>query len=94
METIIQFEDALVAIRSVGLDGQQIMIQATPWGKTLTRLLSGDESLVREDGFFVVSHNPGVDARLCNLVDAFTAIRWAHPTYTQLVLNLQMEGML
>ncbi len=91
MEEIVQFEDALVAIRSAGLDGNQIMIQATPWGETLARLLSGDESLAREGDFFVVSHSPGVDTRLYNLVDAFTQIRWMHPTYTQLELDFQVE---
>ncbi len=93
MEAIIQFEDALVAVRTVGLKGQQIMIQATPWGETLARLLSGEENPVRENGFFVVFHDPEVDVRLCNLVDTFTTIRWAHPTYTQLVLDSQVEGM-
>jgi hypothetical protein len=91
MEPIVQFEDALVAVRTVGLDGQQILIQATPWGETLARLLSGKEP-VRENGFFVVFHDPEVDARLCELVDTFTTIRWAHPTFTQLVLDLQVEG--
>ncbi len=93
MEAIIQFEDALVAVRTVGLKGQQIMIQATPWGETLARLLSGEKDPVREADFFVVSHDSEVDARLCNLVDTFTTIRWAHPTYTQLVLDSQVEGM-
>ena len=52
-----------------------------------------EEAPHEQDGFFVVEHTPEVDARLCTLVDALTAVRWAHPTYTQLALALpEAEG--
>ncbi len=87
-----RLDNTLIATQPTGLDGQQILIQATSQGKALARLLTGGKEPTRRwDGFFAIPHDPDVDARLCLLVDTLTAIRWSHPTYTQLVLDLQME---
>ena len=92
METMWQLEDTRITIRRVGPEEQQILLQATPQGRRLAQFLAGEESPRRQDGFFVVEHTPEVDARLRALVDALTAVRWAHPTYTQLVLELPGTG--
>ena len=88
MKAAFQIEDTCITIRPAEPETQQILLQATPLGRRLAQLLADEESPDRQDGFFVVGHTSEVDARLCALVDALTAVRWAHPTYTQLVLEL------
>ena len=88
MKVAFQIEDTCISIQRVGSEEQQILLQATPQGLRLAQFLGREDSPRRQDGFFVVEHTPEVDARLCALVDALTAVRWAHPTYTQLVLEL------
>jgi hypothetical protein len=88
MRVTWQLEDTSISVRRVGPEEQQILLQATPQGLRLAQFLAGEEAPRRQDGSFVVEHTPEVDARLCALVDALTAVRWAHPTYTQLVLEL------
>jgi hypothetical protein len=86
-------EDTYVGIRRVGPEEQQILLQATPPGLRLAQFLANEETPRRQDEYFVVGHTAEVDARLCALVDTLTAIRWAHPTCTQLVLALpEAEG--
>lgn len=87
MNTIARLEDTLVAVEVEG-DGQRIVLQATPQGRRLAQFLIGQDKPERRDGFFVVSHNAEVDTRIVVLVDALIALRWAHPTYTQLRLAL------
>jgi hypothetical protein len=88
MKVTWQLEDTRIGVRRVGPEEQHILLQATPQGLRLAQFLADEETPDRQDGFFVVGHTPEVDARLCALVDALTAVRWAHPTYTQLVLAL------
>ena len=88
MKVTWQLEDTSISVRRVGPEEQQVLLQATLQGLRLAQFLAGEEAPRRQDGFFVVEHTPEVDARLCALVDALTAVRWAHPTYTQLVLEL------
>ena len=88
MEIMWQLEDTHITVRRVGPEEQQVLLQDTLQGQRLAQFLAGEEAPRRQDGFFVVEHTPEVDARLCALVDALTAIRWAHPTYTQLALAL------
>jgi hypothetical protein len=88
MKVTWQLEDTSIGVRRLGLEEQQVLLQDTLQGRRLAQFLSGEEAPRRQDGFFVVEHTPEVDARLCALVDALTAIRWAHPTYTQLALAL------
>jgi hypothetical protein len=93
MRATWQLENTSVGVRRVGPEEQQILFQATPQGLRLAQFLADAETPHRQDGVFVVEHTPEVDARLCALVDALTAVRWAHPTYTQLVLELpEMRG--
>lgn len=82
--------DTLVAVQPTGSLGQRILVQATPQGAALAHLLAGGENPARRDDFFTIPHDPDVDARLYDLVDALTTIRWSHPIYTQLVLDLQV----
>lgn len=91
-EPTIQLGNTLITVQLDGLDGQRLLIQATTQGETLARLLTGGEKPPREDGVFVVSHDVDVDARLVDLVDALTAIRWLHPTFTQLVLDVDFRA--
>jgi hypothetical protein len=88
MKVTWQLEDTSIGVRRVGPEEQQILLQATPQGLRLAQFLADEETPREGDGFFVVEHTPEVDARLCTLVDALTAVRWAHPTYTQLALAL------
>jgi hypothetical protein len=93
MKVTWQLEDTSIGIWRVGPEEQQVLLQDTPQGRRLAQFLADEEAPRRQDGFFVVEHTPEVDARLCALVDALTAVRWAHPTYTQLVLELpEMRG--
>jgi hypothetical protein len=92
MEIMWQLEDTHITIRRVGPEEQQVLLQATPQGRRLAQFLADAETPRRQDGFFLVEHTPEVDARLRALVDALTAVRWAHPTYTQLVLELPGMG--
>lgn len=91
MRTIARLEDTLIAVEVEG-DGQRILLQATPQGWRLAQFLAGRDEPERRDGFFVVPHDTEVDARLVILVDALIALRWAHPTYTQLELSLSGRG--
>jgi hypothetical protein len=91
MKMICQLEDTCIGVRRAGPEEQQILFQVTSQGRRLAQFLSGEEGPYRQDGFFVVDHTPEVDARLYTLVDALTAIRWDHPTYTQLSLVLPEE---
>ena len=93
MEVAWQLEDTCIGVRRLGLEGQHILLQATSQGERLAQFLADEESPCRENGFFVVPHTAEVDSRLCTLVNALTAVRWAHPTYTQLALALpEAEG--
>ena len=88
MKVTWQLEDTRIGVRRVGPEEQQVLLQDTVQGRRLAQFLAREEAPRRQDGVFVVEHTPEVDARLCALVDALTAIRWAHPTYTQLALAL------
>jgi hypothetical protein len=88
MKVICRLEDTCIGVRRVGPEEQQILLQVTTQGRRLAQFLSGEEAPCRQDGFFAVEHTPEVDARLYTLVEALTAIRWDHPTYTQLALAL------
>lgn len=87
---VVRLGDTLIAVQRTDSD-QQILIQATPQGEGLARLLTGGEEPARQDGFFAVSHSRDVDNRLVDLIDALIDIRWMHPTYTQLIV-LNEEG--
>ena len=92
MKVTWQLESTCIGVRHLGPEEQQILFQATPQGLRLAQFLADEEAPHRQDGSFVVAHTPEVDARLCALVDALTAVRWAHPTYTQLVLEMPGTG--
>ena len=91
MDAVAHLEGTLVAVEIEG-DGQRIVLQATPQGRRLAQLLAGQDEPERRDGFFVVRHDTEVDTRIVVLVDVLIALRWAHPTYTQLELALPGHG--
>jgi hypothetical protein len=88
MEIAWQLEDTRIGVQRSEAEGQQIWLQATAQGERLAQFLADEEAPPRQDGYIVVEHTAEVDGRLCTLLNALTAVRWAHPTYTQLVLCL------
>ena len=89
MKPIARLDDTLIAVRATGRGGQEILLQATPQGRRLARFLAGAEEPWLQKGFFVVPHDDDVDRRLYLVIDTLIAVRWGHPTNTQLVLDLQ-----
>jgi len=87
---VCSFDDTLVAVQVTDVGEQRILVQGTAQGGNLARLLAGVDELAMQSGYFVVPHEPAVDHRLRVLVDTLITIRWSHPTYTQ--LPLQLDG--
>ena len=88
-QSVVRRGEVCITLRVEGL-AQQLLIPATPQGERLAELLL--EGTPQQEGdYFVVLHSPDVDRRIADLVDALTAVRWAHPTFTQLTLDL-LEG--
>ena len=88
-QSVIQRGEVCITLRAEGLT-QQLLIPATLQGERLAELLL-EGTPQREGDYFVVLHSPDVDRRIADLVDALTAVRWAHPTFTQLTLDLLEE---
>jgi len=90
MEPIAYVGDTFIAVRPAGPDDQEILVQATPWGKRMAALLSGTSREERIDGhvYLVVPHDEEADRIIRQMVEAFIALRYAHPRYVQLPLLL------
>lgn len=86
----IQRGDLHVTLRTDDPDGQRLLIPDTVPGEWLARLLVKG-SPEREGNAFVIPHDVDVDRRILNLIDVLTTVRWAHPTFTQLTLDLSEE---
>ena len=67
--------------------GQRLLFPATPQGERLAGFLLG-EPPDGEGDYFVIPHSDDVDRRMIDLIDGLTSVRWAHPTYTQLSLDI------
>lgn len=91
--TVVRLGDVVVTLEADDLEGQRLLIPNSPEGKRLACLLIGKDDPAQEGEFFVVAHNEEVDSRLLSLVDGLTAVRWCHPTFTQLVLDLGKENL-
>jgi hypothetical protein len=83
----IQCGDLDIALQEDGLDGQRLLIPVTSQGERLAELLL-DGLPEREGDRFIVPHSADVDQRILNLIDMLTTVRWAHPSLTQLTLDL------
>jgi hypothetical protein len=83
----IQCGDLHIALQVDGLNGQRLLIPTTSQGERLAELLL-DGPPEREGDRFVVPHSPDVDQRILDLIDTLTTVRWAHPSLTQLTLDL------
>jgi hypothetical protein len=75
--------------------GQDILVEATPLGRCLARLLAAmhgaDEAEaqhISERPVLAVPHSPELDGHLVQLIDLFIELRWAHPRLVQLELDL------
>lgn len=74
--------------------GQDILIQQTPAGRALANLLlstAGDRPepvRIGETPYWRVPHSITVDQMLMILADLFIAIRYLHPSYVQLEMQL------
>ncbi len=80
--------DTPIIVRTRGSD-QEILIGATEVGQALVQLLGGGREARREGTYLVLPHTSGVDRRLMELADVTVAIRYAHPTWVQLTLEMQ-----
>jgi hypothetical protein len=76
--------------------GQDILVEATPLGRCLARLLAAmhgaDEAEAQQVGersVLAVPHSPKLDGHLVQLIDLFIELRWAHPRLVQLELDLE-----
>lgn len=75
--------------------GQDILVEATPLGERLARLLAvmhgADEPQAQQTGerpILAVPHSPKLDAHVVQLIDLLVELRWAHPRLVQLELEL------
>lgn len=81
--------------------GQDILVESTPLGKHLGRLLAAvhgaDEAKLQQVGerpVLAIPHSPRLDECLVQLIDLFIELRWAHPRLVQLELVLSTaEGL-
>ncbi len=76
---------------------QNILIQATPTGKQLAGLLGLDAARARpvtveSAAYWRLPHSDGLDAFLKDLIDVLISVRYAHPTLTQLSLQLEVSS--
>lgn len=81
---------AAVAVQPT-LDGQDILIRHGDLGQNLACLLACGKAEVIHRGdvlFWRVHHSHEVDRLLMELTDLFISIRYAHPTFVQLELEL------
>ncbi len=94
--------DGLATHPRKGVD-QDILVEATPLGQRLARLLAAmhgaDEPEAQQVGrqaVLAVPHSPELDEHLVQLIDLLIELRWAHPRLVQLELVLpvpsQAEG--
>lgn len=84
----LRFEDTLIELGPVSPSGMSTLrIEATPRGAHLARALAEGEPDI-EGAFFSVPYDRGMDGRLCDLIDALIAVRYAHPGLLQLRLEL------
>jgi hypothetical protein len=73
------------------LTGQNILVQYADVGQRLASLLAlGSAEIVRLGDvlYWHIPHNHEVDRLLMELTDLFISIRYAHPTLTQLEIEL------
>lgn len=89
--------DTLVAVRSQRVDAaeQDILVQATPVGEHLARLLAsmdgGGQARVEQVNdwqVYVVNYSSRLDDHVTELIDALIAMRVDHPRLVQLELDL------
>jgi len=89
--------DTLVAVRSQSVDAleQDILVQATPLGEQLARLLAsldggGKARVEQVNGWqvYVVSYSSRLDDHVMELIDALITMRVGHPRLVQLELDL------
>ena len=75
--------------------GQDILVEATPLGRPLARLLAamhgaGEPEAQPVEGrpVLAVPHSPVLDGHLVQLIDLLIELRWAHPRLVQLEMDL------
>lgn len=73
---------------------QNVLIEDTDTGKHLAHLLGLDPTRARPVTLGTISywrlpHSDGVDALLKELIDVLISVRYAHPTLTQLSLQIE-----
>jgi len=78
--------------------GQDILVEATPLGERLARLLAAmhgrgepEAQQVDERPVLAVPHSPELDGHLVQLIDLLVELRWAHPRLVQ--LDLELNGL-
>lgn len=67
---------------------QIIHLEASPMGETLAKFLANAEKVTCDGVTYQVVHTPVVDDLILELIDALVAIRYQHPHYVQLQINL------
>ena len=96
VRTLDPVGDTWLAVRhhADGL-GQDILVEATPLGRRLARLLAamhgaGEPEAQQVDGrpVLAVPHSPELDRHLVQLIDLLIELRWAHPRLVQLEMDL------
>lgn len=78
------------------LDGQDILIEPNDTGQRLAGLLSnGQVQLVQKEDevYWRVPYDQETDRLLVELIDILIALRYAHPTFVQLELQLDEAGI-
>jgi hypothetical protein len=75
--------------------GQEILVEATPLGGRLARLLASldgggepGKEQVRDRQFYVIRHSAELDIHVTELIDTLIGLRIAHPRLVQLDLDL------
>lgn len=78
--------------------GQDILIQQSGVGRYLAQLLNAvnpqgkmQTVQVGDTAYWCISHTDPVDELLMRAADLFIAIRYLHPTFVQLQLQLPMD---
>jgi hypothetical protein len=85
-------DGAQIAIQLAGLK-QNILIQRTPAGQHLVRFLGAEPNglpTVQVGGasYWPVEHNAEVDTLLKQAIDVLISIRYLHPTFVQMQMQL------
>ena len=83
---------AQIAVQAHGL-GQHILVQESETGRHLVRLLGCEPqhlAMVETDGirYWSLPHNSRVDDRLRAAIEVLISVRYLHPAFVQLRLDL------